>query len=578
MLILQLCFILVAITALSVRGLIHNLHLRDDDRSIFKIETFGFNGGGVINITIHNFNVVIPESESKEYLSHNKSAKIGFLMRKARTETTAQQDLESFIERQACILDEEFRHSDDIFLDLSQRSSWKYSNKGSVVRPSAAGLYSLIFARCHVLGHATVSFSLHADFHNAGPNYLSAGDVPLPALYMVFFVLFGVALGVWCYVLSRPQVTHGLVQSIHHFMTALLAVKALSLLFESIRYHYIALVGASQIWSFVYYVFAALKGIMLFIAILLIGSGWSLMKGYLNDKEKKIVLAVLVLQVINNIAMVVIEETAPGTKAWLMWRDTLHIVDILCCCAILFPIVWSIRHLRQAAEVDGKVQQNIAKLQLFRQFYIMVITYIYFTRIVVDLIEASIPYYMLWLGPFCAELAALLFFTTTGYQFRPSVGNPYLALSTEDDGPGAGDDDSETTGGTGGGSGLALSQYVNSESESQFAADTEYGLKNHYSTNSVGFPPKGKASQGAAGRKLSSGSPRHTSHHPHGGGSACSDPAEDIEMAASVVSASVSAAAGAAVTSSGNAAKMSRVARDANDPMAALELSSTGSS
>lgn len=96
----------------------------------------------------------------------------------------------------------------------------------------------------------------------------------------------------------------------------------------------------------VYYVFAFLKGIMLFTVILLIGSGWSLMKSYLNDQEKRIIWIVLTLQVLDNIAMIVLEESAPGSQGWLTWRDILHLVDIVCCCAILLPIVWSIRHLR----------------------------------------------------------------------------------------------------------------------------------------------------------------------------------------------------------------------------------------
>lgn len=36
---------------------------------------------------------------------------------------------------------------------------------------------------------------------------------------------------------------------------------------------------------------------MRFVVVLLIGSGWSLLKPYLNDKEKRIVLIVLALQV-----------------------------------------------------------------------------------------------------------------------------------------------------------------------------------------------------------------------------------------------------------------------------------------
>jgi hypothetical protein len=160
------------------------------------------------------------------------------------------------------------------------------------------------------------------------------------------------------------------------------------------------------------------------------------MKAYLNDREKKVILVVLTLQVLDNVAMVVLEETAPGSQGWLRWRDILHLVDIVCCCAILFPIVWSIRHLRQAAEADGKAQKNLVKLQLFRQFYVLVVAYIYFTRIVVFVIASTLPFYLLWLGNMFTELATLIFFVTTGFKFRPALDNPYLLVSI-----GEGDDD-----------------------------------------------------------------------------------------------------------------------------------------
>jgi G protein-coupled receptor 107 len=60
---------------------------------------------------------------------------------------------------------------------------------------------------------------------------------------------------------------------------------------------------------------------------------------------------VLILQVLDNVAMVVLEESAPGSQGWLTWRDLLHLVDIICCCAILLPIVWTIRHLRYASKL-----------------------------------------------------------------------------------------------------------------------------------------------------------------------------------------------------------------------------------
>ena len=36
------------------------------------------------------------------------------------------------------------------------------------------------------------------------------------------------------------------------------------------------------------------------------------------------------------VAMVVVEETPPGTNGWMTWRDILHLLDVICCCAICF--------------------------------------------------------------------------------------------------------------------------------------------------------------------------------------------------------------------------------------------------
>jgi G protein-coupled receptor 107 len=407
-------------------SLIHRLVISNDDRDIFKIETFGFIAGGMMNMTLSDFTMISPRRDK----DGDTAPRIGFIMRKAPSESAAEQDLEKNIEQGHCILDNVAE--DDFLLDLSDKNAWKETKTSHVVPLGSSGLYSLIFARCQPSGLHKVSFHLDVHFINPGPNYLSAGDAPLPILYLSFFVLFSITFGIWCWVLTRDSSTNGTVHRVHYMMAILLALKCLTLLFESIRYHYISIVGSSEGWSIVYYVFAFLKGVALFTVILLIGSGWSLMKAYLNTREKNIILIVLSLQVLDNIAMVVIEETAPGSQGWLTWRDVLHLVDIACCCAILFPIVWSIRHLQQAADADGKSRKNLQKLQLFRQFYIMVVSYIYFTRIVVYLLAATIPYYLLWLGALFTELATLLFFVVTGYKFRPAVDNPYIAVDSDE--------------------------------------------------------------------------------------------------------------------------------------------------
>ncbi len=344
---------------LSGLSLVHHLNIHHDDRHIFKIETFGFIAGGKMDITISNFNLHAAKNAYNITHSANNKAKAqqmmnieqrrlasykaGFIMRHAESESLAQQDLEFIVEKSLCIFDKVQDH--DVLIDLSNPDSWNRKHIEHDVSAAEVGLYSLIFAQCSTIGPVFVTFAMDAAFVNPGPNYLSAGDAPLPTLYLSFFALFAGLLATWIYLLLQKS-NHTNVHTIHYYMLVLLALKCITLLCESIRYHYIALFGVSEAWSLIYFVFATLKGVFLFIVILLIGTGYSLIKNYLTEQDKRVILVVLVLQVINNVAMVVLEETAPGSVGYLTWRDILHVVDILGCLAILLPIVWSIRHLR----------------------------------------------------------------------------------------------------------------------------------------------------------------------------------------------------------------------------------------
>jgi hypothetical protein len=239
-----------------------------------------------------------------------------------------------------------------------------------------------------------------------------------------------VGLVYWVSVL-RQQWQHK--QAIHLLMTLLVALKVLTTLVDGLKFSNMRDTGTGSAWEWIWFFLYGVKGATLFIVIVLIGSGWSFVKPFLSDRDKNIVMIILPLQVLNNIALVVTEEENQGNSDWAAWRDILHLFDIICCCAILFPIVWSIKHLREAAATDGKAAVNAEKLTLFRQFYMMVVSYIYFTRIIVFLLGSTLPWRQAWLSTVATQAATFLFYAVTAVKFRPMAANPYLRISLEDE-------------------------------------------------------------------------------------------------------------------------------------------------
>ena len=222
-----------------------------------------------------------------------------------------------------------------------------------------------------------------------------------------------------------------IIYDIHKLMSALILVKFLSVLFESIRYHVIEISGHAEVWSVLYYAMSFVRGFFLFTMILLIGTGWSFVKPFLHDREKKMIIVVLILQLINNVAIVVLQQETEGENSYKKWAGLLHIVDILCCCAVLIPVVWQVNELEKGiglddeegdeepAEATGEKEQILSKLKLFRTFYLVVVAYIYSTRILVYLFAALLDYKHLWVQNFVVEIVTLAFYVSVGLMFRP---------------------------------------------------------------------------------------------------------------------------------------------------------------
>uniref|UniRef100_A0AAA9TF49 G protein-coupled receptor 108 n=1 Tax=Bos taurus TaxID=9913 RepID=A0AAA9TF49_BOVIN len=282
------------------------------------------------------------------------------------------------------------------------------------------------------LGHLNNSYNFSVMIREKNPEgYLSAAEIPLFKLYMVMSACFLGAGIFWVSILCKNTYN---VFKIHWLMAALTFTKSVSLLFHSINYYFINSQGHPiEGLAVMHYITHLLKGALLFITIALIGSGWAFVKYVLSDKEKKIFGIVIPLQVLANVAYIVMESREEGASDYGIWKEILFLVDLICCGTILFPVVWSIRHLQDASGTDGKVAVNLAKLKLFRHYYVMVICYIYFTRIIAILLRAVVPFQWQWLYQLLVEGSTLAFFVLTGYKFQPARDNPYLQLPQEDE-------------------------------------------------------------------------------------------------------------------------------------------------
>mmetsp|Transcript_46364 Transcript_46364/g.77224 ORF Transcript_46364/g.77224 Transcript_46364/m.77224 type:complete len:470 (+) Transcript_46364:32-1441(+) len=425
-----------------VHARIDKLQVSDDSRKQIYIEQFGFFDNAHVNFKVSNLKVEWPSWPSNE--KEPPRYKLGILM------SAISKDPYAFFEQEGCLLD--MPEDKKTFVSkwagteaTVEGKAHKFQDKSfdhdiapsTGEKTSEADLYTFFFVLCGDAAdekdekHKTrVTFTLDLTNENPNGNFLSAGESPLPWIYIIVSVQFIIASGVWSWAIVRNRAnTH----RIHILMSILIALKIISLILESARWHALKIGTDSAALDTAYYIFYSLKATMLFLVILLIGTGWSLVKPFLSGREKKVVIVCLFLQVMANIANIVIGEKIPGDKSWFKWQDAFKLLDIICCCAILFPIVWSIRHLREASQSDGKAAKNLQRLKMFRHLYLVVVSYVYFTRIILPLFEPILFYTLLWIKDLLYEEVTLIFFAVVGYKFRPLSENPYIRVAEDDD-------------------------------------------------------------------------------------------------------------------------------------------------
>lgn len=384
-------------------------------------ERFGFTHTGQANISVSSVSVM-------SSVASPDPSRLGFFL--LSEESLIQVLLELQSNPSFCVLDSNYITKLFTFRNLSPPPHSSFSHSYPVTSPNE---HSLFFANC--APESTVSMNVRTELYNLDgrgkeKDYLSAGLTQLPSLYFCFSVVYLAFLAYWIYACLQNKKS---VHRIHMLMGLLVVMKALNLLCAAEDKHYVKVTGTPHGWDVLFYIFQFIRVVLLFTVIVLIGTGWSFLKPFLQEKEKKVLMIVIPLQVLANVASIVIGETGPFIKDWVTWNQVFLLVDIICCCAIIFPIVWSIRSLRETSKTDGKAARNLAKLTLFRQFYIVVIGYLYFTRIVVFALRTIAAYKYQWVANAAEEIASLAFYAIIFYMFRPVEKNEYFALDEDEE-------------------------------------------------------------------------------------------------------------------------------------------------
>ena len=416
--ILQLSYALLIISTIPFAlSEIRNSHIIDDSRGVIDFHEFGFSQHGQAFISIKDISW-----KSKNHTAKLNASSMGFVL-------LNDSSILPLFEEYNCILSSP-RFVKVLFtFEKLTRNSSTYNVSIAIDEPGQIGL---IFGNCQP--EFEVSMEVHTVMYNVRhgeKDFLPVGQTKLPMIFFLLFLTYTVFFIIWVFICIKQR---AIVERIHTIMGALLLFKTLNMICAFQDKIYVRKTGAPPLgWDVAYYLSGLFKGIILFTVIVLIGTGWSFLKPYLQEREKKVLMVVIPLQILENIAYVVLEETSLASTTWLsIWHIIFFLVDMMCCLAVFLPILWSISSLEEASKTEGKAARTLEKLTLFRRFYMVIVTYMYFTRCIVLAVD-MVDYQFEWVTNASVEGANLAFYVFLFYNFKPIKRNPYLVIDEEEE-------------------------------------------------------------------------------------------------------------------------------------------------
>jgi hypothetical protein len=400
----------------DVFGLKYSVDVKKGMKPAIYLDKFVFGAGGVLNATLELSNARIDASGMNvgifAVISRSSSAPFTFGGHRCPLDPLVVQELNansSKLQFRAYELNEA-TNSVQVEVNRALRGTWS--------------LHFVICGKVPLNYAGTLHLALDNIDVGGGQSYLSLGDLPLPYIYLFAGLAYVSLLGVWGRMMASPQRA---TTTIHWLMMLLLLFKSLSTFCESFMYFTMASTGEPKGWNIAFYVFQTLRALFLFLIILMIGSGWQMVKAFLSDSDRYVFWIVIPLQVAANIGLNICDER--GIRNY--WFYFFHLLDIICCMLVLLPIIRNIESLQGKADEDNKIKKLLQKLERLSRFYMIVVGYIYVTRVIDALLSSFLPPSISWISGLIVEMATISFYLLSGYEFRPARDNT-LFHSVED--------------------------------------------------------------------------------------------------------------------------------------------------
>ncbi|XP_058215705.1 protein CANDIDATE G-PROTEIN COUPLED RECEPTOR 7-like [Rhododendron vialii] len=290
----------------------------------------------------------------------------------------------------------------------------------------------IFFLNCEP--NTSLSMNVHIETYNLdrnGKDYLEAGRTQLPMIYFIFSVLYLPFLASWLYLCNKNRLY---VRKIHILMAILVVMKLLNLFSEAEDKHYIKVTGTPHGWDLWFYLFHCLRALLLVTVIMLIGTGWTILKPCLHANDKKILAVGVTIQVIANIAHVYTDETGPSNSNYVYLTLALLLVDFVGFTIVLVPITLSIKTLKEAAKTDGTAARDLGKMRLLGYFNVCVfmfwqvkwMAWIFVGEITDD--DCGLE----WLTVIIEETLTIGYYIGMFSLFRPREQNEYFVVEDEE--------------------------------------------------------------------------------------------------------------------------------------------------